>query len=480
MMSIQQKLRNFHESQSGSTAIMFGLLFTTVMGVVGFAVDYERAQNEKKIVQNHLDATLIHLGRGDDKSNPQEPGTKYLLESLKQAKIETQNVKPTFVYDAVEGSVTGTVKIKPRTIISGGILPAIEMEVISKAKPKVVGTVEIALVLDNSGSMNFSIDGNSNVFVAPPNRRADSLQEAVSGMFDVIYANPQVTPAVSVVPYATSVDVTDLFAANGESDFTGANGYSMESLGLDDFDPNEVTYQDHAGGKGVWAVERFISKNSDSSFRMNLASPSRKAVPVLSEGELQQWCHYRYYFYYGTSCINVAQGPNGRWYRDGYFRPHNGILPMTQNSQAVREYVSAFEPNGGTAGHIGAVWGLYTLTPGWHRFFDHDAGKPQPFKEATEKYLVIMTDGEFNSAQDSSLSTNDIFGYFASTCAKARDKGVTIFTVGLKVVENTKTDVSLRECAGDSGRYFSVDDHDSLKNAFKKIGRETGQLRISS
>ncbi len=475
-----QKIKNFGESQSGSTAIMFGLLFTTVMGAVGFAVDYERAQNERKIVQDHLDATLIHLGRSEHKNNPQEPGTQYLLASLDNAKVEIGNLKPTFTYDAVEGSITGRVGITPRTIISGGILPKIEMRVVSKAKPKVVGTVEIAMVLDNSGSMNFSIDSDEERFVSPPNRRADSLQEAVSDMFDVIYSNPNVTPAVSVIPYSTSVDITDLYAENGTSAFQGANGYSLYGLGLSDFNPSDVTYQDHKDGKGVWAAERFVNKRGDGTYNLSLANPGSRSLPILSQTPLQTWCSYRYYYQYGTRCIQVSRGPNGVWYRGGYFKAYNGILGMTKNAQTVREYVASFEPQGGTAGHIGAAWGLYTLVPSWGGFFNHEAGKPQEFSDTTEKYLIIMTDGEFNSAQDSSMSNDDIFSYFSSTCAIARDSNVTIFTVGLKVEEDTKTDVSLRKCAGETGRYFSVDDHDSLKDAFKKIGRETGELRISS
>ena len=461
---------------------MFGLIFTTVMGAVGFAVDFERAQNEKKIVQNHLDATLLHLGRSDDKSDPQAPGTKFLLASLRQSSLDVENLTPTFTYDPVEGSVTGTVKITPRSIISGGIMPEITMEVTSKAKPKVTGTVEIALVLDNSGSMNFGIDSTAESYVSPPNRRADSLQTAVSGMFDVIYSNPQVTPAVSVIPYATSVDITDMFARNDSGVFTGANGASLYSLGLSNLDLNSILYQNHTSGKGVWAAERFLNQNSDGSYNISLDKPNNgsQAIPVLSQSKMERWCSDRYYRYYGSRCINVSKAPNGKWYIDGYYRPTNGILPMTKDSQTVRNYVSAFEPNGGTAGHIGAAWGLYSLLPSWYSFFDHDAGAPQSLGETTEKYLVIMTDGEFNSAQTSSMWTNDIFTYFSSICAIARENDITIFTVGLKVVEDTKTDLSLRECVGKTGRYFSVDNHEGLKGAFKDIGREAGVLRISS
>jgi hypothetical protein len=328
--------------------------------------------------------------------------------------------------------------------------------------------------------MNFSIHNNVESFVSAPNRRADSLQEAVGGMFDVIYSNPTVTPAVSVIPYANSVDITDVYVDNPKSNFEGANGWTLEGLGIEDLDSGDVTYQDRSSGKGVWATERFISQRGNKSYRLNLANPNNSNLAVLSQGEMQSWCNYTYQYYYGSRCISVAQGPNGRWYKDGYFQATNGILTMTEDSQTVRNYVSSLDPKGGTAGHIGAAWGLYTLVPWWDGFFEHEAGRPQAFAETTEKYLVIMTDGEFNSTQNSTMSGDDVFHYFDSICEKARSKDITVFTVGLKVEEDTKTDLSLRDCAGDTGRYFPAADHDELKDAFVKIGRETGGLRISS
>lgn len=483
MKKTMNSIKSFTVGESGVTAIMFGILFSTVMAGVGFAIDYERAQNDKKIVQSHLDATILHLGRGDYKTNPQVPGTKYLLTSLKQSRVDVDGLEPVFTYDPVEGSVTGSVIITPQTLISGGIIPQIKMKVEAKANPKVTGTVEIALVLDNSGSMNFGIDSSDTTPVSAPNRRADALQEAVTEMFDVIYSNPLVTPAVSVIPYATSVDITDMFVANDTGLFSGLRGNSLSKLGLSNLDASLINYQDHSDGKAVWTSERFLGKQSGGGYRISLDAPNSgsNTIPVLVEGKKERWCDRSYYWHYGSRCINVIQSPKGQWWLGtSWFKPYNGVLPMTRNAQTVRDYVAAFEPDGGTAGHIGAAWGLYTLIPEWHQFFNHEAGKPQQFSEATEKYLVIMTDGEFNSAHDPSMKTDDVFSYFASVCEAARDKNVTIFTVGLKVVEGTKTDESLKACAGDTGRYFSVDNRHGLKGAFKDIGRETGVLRISS
>jgi hypothetical protein len=328
--------------------------------------------------------------------------------------------------------------------------------------------------------MNFSIHNDVPAYVAPPNRRADSLQEAVDGMFDVIYSNPQVTPAVSVIPYSNSVDITDVFVQNDKSKFEAANGWTMEGLGIDDLDASDVTYQDRSSGKGVWSVERFKSQKSDGSYNLSLSKPANEEIPVLSQGEMQTWCNNHYYYYYGTRCIKVSKGPDNRYYIGGYFKSTNGLLTMTQNAPVVRSYVKSLEPAGGTAGHLGAAWGLYSLVPSWQNFFKHDAGKPQKFDKTTEKYLVIMTDGEFNSAQKAGMSSDDIFQYFSSICAKARSKNITIFTVGLKVTDDTKTSLGLQNCVGTTGRYFPVESHEELKDAFIKIGRETGELRLSS
>jgi len=483
MKNLIRNTKSFLAAESGATAMIFGVIFSTVMAAVGFAVDYERAQNDKKIVQRHLDATILHLGRGDYKTRPQGPGTKYLLASLKQSRISTDGLEPVFTYDPVEGSVSGSIVITPQTIISGGIIPQITMTVRAKANPKVTGTVEIALVLDNSGSMNFGIDSSDATYVSAPNRRADALQEAVTEMFDVIYSNPLVTPAVSVVPYATSVDITDMFVANDTGLFAGLSGTTLGSMGLSNLDAALVKYQDHSDGKAVWTSERFLGRQSGGGYRISLDAPNSgsNTIPVLADGRKERWCDRSYYWTYGSQCIDVVQNSRGVWYLGtSLYKPFNGLLPMTRNAQTVRDYVAAFEPEGGTAGHIGAAWGLYTLVPEWDQFFDHEAGKPQQFGDTSEKYLVIMTDGEFNSAHDPSMEENDVFSYFASVCEAAREKNVTVFTVGLKVIEGTKTDESLKACAGDSGRYFSVDNRHGLKGAFKDIGREAGVLRISS
>lgn len=464
---------------------MFGLMFTTVMGAVGFAVDYERAQEDKKIVQNHLDATLIHLGRSESKRTPQAPGTSFLMDSLKNARVEFDDISAKFTYDSETGSVKGTVEVMPRTLISKTILSNTLITVTSSATPKVEGVVEIALVLDNSGSMNFSIDSDAAVYVNPPNRRADSLQDAVAGMFDVIYSNPLVTPAVSVVPYSDTVDITDIYVDNSNSKFFGANGWTLEGLGLDDFDAEDTTFQNRfvGTGKGAWATERFLSRRFDNFYNVSLNVPSNSAnhVGVLSQGEFQTWCDNSYVWRFGERCIQVAKGPDGRFHRNGYFQAKQGIQTMTTDAETVRSYVKAFEPQGSTAGHLGAAWGIYTLLPEWGTFFDHPAGTPAPLSDDKSKYLVVMTDGEFNSGQRSDMYGVRIFYYFLSMCQKARENGIKIFTVGLKVDKNTNTDISLRACSGSTGHHFPVEDHDSLAKAFVNIGRQTSTgLRISS
>ena len=157
--------------------------------------------------------------------------------------------------------------------------------------------------------------------------------------------------------------------------------------------------------------------------------------------------------------------------------PTKGIMPLTTDAQAVRDYVASFEPSGGTAAHIGAAWGLYALTPEWGDLFDHPAGDPVEWNSETDKFLVIMTDGQFNSQKDPNMNTTELYKYFQSVCTKARDNGVRIYTIGLLL--DSATDAVMSECAGNTGKYFPVDNRLELRAAFGAVGGETGELRLS-
>ena len=492
-MKLSSLLRKFSKDKKGSTAIGLGLTFTMVTGATIGAIEIEQMQKTRNVMQDKLDATVLYLGQSEYKTTPQDAGEAYFRSTIEATDLELTSMAPTFVYDEVSGKITGDVVFQIKGLMTGGLVAGKNLEIKAVAAPRVTGKVEIAMVLDVSGSMGWKFEDQTNAPVGQ--RRIDGLFEAAEGMFDVIYQNPMAVPAVAVIPYATSVDITDLVAntdeATREAGYEGhkintnyygnligsLGGLDLEDVGMAYGGPtiasltaDDVTVRNHKDTMAIYAAERYKRQAANGNYVVGLSKPnSNNQIPVYTETK--------------SRLINTNNGIRkispywGGWYYGGYERPTMGVMPMTKDVQAVRDYVEDFTPAGGTAGHIGAAWGLYALTPAWNNTFDHPAGKPQSFDETTEKYLVIMTDGEFNSQKDPNMDDDEMYKYFQSVCGKARQKGVRVFTVGL--LASTKTDTELAECAGDTGKYYPADNRLQLVEAFKSIGRETGELRLS-
>ena len=505
MSNLLSLFKSFAKRKEGSTATMLGLTFTMVTGATLGAVEIENAHRLESNIQKRMDATVIYLGKSEEKTDPQALGTQLLTDMLIEAGIiSNDDSKPnqisdyemTFEFDPETGEVKGNMSFKPMPIaipINDIMTTSDKLEVEAVASPKIMGRVEISMVLDTSGSMAWGFEDNNPAL--PGSRRMDGLHEAAEAMFDVIYQNPLAEPAVAVTPYAASVDITDIFAgrtyAERMDEFEGFGNKDLEDdLNLADMTSDDLERNDRTHTQGVWAAERYKNKRQDGTYNITQYKASTNSkIPVYTEYDYavndynagyhaRVFCDAAYVALFGQECVKGYKHHSwSTYYLGGFAKPTNGLLPMTKNAQQVRDYVASFSPDGGTAAHIGAAWGLYNLTPSWQHHFDPQAGRAEWWTDTTEKYLVIMTDGKFNSQKDPNMTDDDMYSYFQSVCTKARDLGVRIFTVGLLLDE--QTDRELAECAGNTGVHFPVDTRLELVDAFRAVGRATGELRLS-
>ena len=498
-------LRRFFRHNSGSIGLGLGLTMTMAAAATIGAVEIERMNKARSVMQDRLDMTVLHLGNTDDLATPQATGESYFRSQIDASDLDIVSMTPVFNYDSVTGSVDAVVDFEISSLMTGGFIDDHSLSVRSGATPRTKGNIEISMVLDVSGSMGWGFTSQHNAHKG--SRRIDGMHEAAAAMFDKIYENPNVTPSVSVIPYADSVDISDLFAATSTGErlqgYRDANPHNILNylglnrdkpldqvgmltvntsnlelfLSLEELSPDDLELRDRSHTMGVWAAERYRHKRGDGGYDIRVEAPSSSdQMPVFTEEFSELWSNFAFPYIYGREQIKVSPF-RGLYYYGGTVSPTIGVLPMTTDTQAVRDYVASFQPRGGTAGHIGAAWGLYSLSPDWDGVFDHPAGTPVAWDESTEKYLVFMSDGQFNSQQDSEMDTDDLYAYFQSVCTKARSLGVRIFTVGLLLDDNTEQQLS--QCAGNTGRFYSVDSRLQLVNAFKAVGREAGQLRLS-
>ena len=424
-----QGLRAFGRDPRGSVALMFGLMFPLLILLAGGATDISRAHAVKTKAQRTLDSTVLSMARsGLENDKIEEIGEDQFRTSIAIRDIPAALESATFTAEK-NGTPGGEdLVVGEATLVSTnfflGILGKndLTITVTSQAlKPNPL-PYEIALVLDVSGSMENDLNGAT---------RLQRLQESTRALFETLDAttSAQNAPSISVIPYSTSVNIgsvnSNILSA------TSVRGTPPPALGGD-----------------VWAAERSRGASANG-FNITDNNPASDPIPF----------------------VNTAEMPDAS--------PVHRILPLTNNRAQYLNAINGLTARGATAGHLGMIWGVYSLSPSWNSVW---AQAPKPNGSA-QKIIVMLTDGEFNTTHNigaqNTEDTQTSNAYFQSACSLAKDRGIVIYTIALSV--DATSEQLLAQCAdGSGGQMFSANSANSLENAFRSIAQAIGGLRLSS
>ena len=190
-----------------------------------------------------------------------------------------------------------------------------------------------------------------------------------------------------------------------------------------------------------------------------------------------------------------------------YVCPSGTVQPLTDLSNAparaaFNSEIDAMTAGGGTAGHIGAAWGWYLLSPQWTSVFGFQAGLG--YSPNVKKIVILLTDGGFNMAYN-----NGGLGLAGSGMAAAgptdannplvvgsspyqalqlcnnmksaapSGQAITIYTIGLLVAPDPVAEALLQSCSGASN-YYPANSASSLTATFADIAKKLTNLRVSS
>jgi Flp pilus assembly protein TadG len=178
----------------------------------------------------------------------------------------------------------------------------------------------------------------------------------------------------------------------------------------------------------------------------------------------------------------------------------NNVTPLTANKTRLNNAIDDLDVIGSTAGQMGVSWGWYMLSPNFATVWDKEvANQPLP-SETPElaKVLVLMTDGEFNTAHCSGVISNSYaysstgsaernncnpsrtpFQQAEGMCTAIKAQDIVIFTVGLQLNTAEYSDDFLLACATSTSHAFLAADNDELEAAFKSIATSISKLRLS-
>ena len=201
--------------------------------------------------------------------------------------------------------------------------------------------------------------------------------------------------------------------------------------------------------------------------------------------------------YTGSSsgCVYERSGPN---YASNafanYANPVGGttsncpgakILPLTNDTSALKSRINGFSVGGCTAGHTAIAWTYYMLSSSWNAAWP--TGSDAAAKGNARKYAIIMTDGIFNTHMSSGNVCNgpgeaNSRKYALDLCQAMKDDGITVYTIAFAAPSDAAQ--LMRKCANakDGTRNFAFDatSEAELKDAFVTIARDIEALRLTN
>jgi Flp pilus assembly protein TadG len=188
-------------AEGGNVATMFGIMLVPILGLIGTAVDYSRANSARTALQAALDSTALMLSKdapnitATELAQRAEQTFKALFNRPEVANLEIKAVFTTpqsgFKLDA---SANGTVPVAFMRVFGMS-----DMKIDSSTQVLWgVKRLEVALALDNTGSMASS--GKMTELKTAVKTLLDTLQKAAKKPDDV---------KVAIIPFDTTVRLSD-------------------------------------------------------------------------------------------------------------------------------------------------------------------------------------------------------------------------------------------------------------------------------
>lgn len=125
----------------------------------------------------------------------------------------------------------------------------------------------------------------------------------------------------------------------------------------------------------------------------------------------------------------------------------------------VGTYVDKFDAEGGTNSTAAFKEGVDSLLDAMEDTRHKNVNGLTP-----KKYILLMTDGENNSASDDTKTLTQ--------CKRAKDAGITVYTVGF-MLASTSAKNFLLKCASSPLNYYDATDGALLNDAFATVAQQT-------
>ena len=509
----------FRRDEGGNVLMLFGLAMVPLIGIMGASVDYAIASQKRTHLQTALDQAGLAVANDPPVS---DEATLSRIRQMMTAQLAANGI------GASEWSLTTAQQVNNRVSVAAtatfntklmNLLQIPTMTVAASTEVARTSKLEIALVLDNTGSME--LYGN----------RMASLRTAAKTLVDKLYSTPNAAQMVRValVPFVATVNIkadTGFSMAwidqNAQAQYHGINFNLVNGARA-----NHLTLFNNLNVAWKGCVEARAEPYDVEDAVPDALNPNTLFVPYLWPDEPDSGPSYTAGTSYPNNYIaddyTAPQGTQSKSTAAArqknttkYAKPHGAfdtvprdttgpnkgcgdpITPLTNNAQLMRDRIADMEAwdIAGTNVAQGMVWGWSVLSP------------TAPFTDGvayddlgTQKAMIVLTDGENNvtAATNHNLSHFSSYGYLAgdrfgthdqelaidaidtkvkTLCTKIKAKNIRLYTITFQL-NDASAQKMYRECATSSSMYFNSPTTSELEGIFKTIAEDLGNLRFS-
>ncbi len=503
---LARAFRKVSRDRSGNIALGFAGASLALLTAAGGAVDLTDYMMARRNLQNEVDRAALYAGNKVDLTNTTPPATQVQTYFTKTYDSSFGALKSVTTTDIENGIVVTAVATLPTAFLK---IIGIDQLTATASATVTWGdrSIEVALVLDNTGSM---ADSN----------KLSNLITAATGLVDFLKTKATASKFIkfSVVPFSNFVNVGTTWSKAAWIDQTGASPYysTYFSSPLDRF-----AIYTKLGKSWPGCVETRPAPYDIDDTAPTVGNPPTLFVPSFHPDEPDSGTYSSYANDYLNDKTTSWDDLTKTTYAPKYTSPTGidfsnstlysnykvpkgpqfmcDVQPLTTLSNdyaSIDAKIQAMTAAGSTNIPEGLAWGWRTLSP------SGPFSSGVAYSDTTNlKIIVLLTDGTnaintFSNALGGAYSS---WGYpvsgrlgtnpganlrtgldtkTRSVCAAIKAKGIKIYAIGL-MIDDSAGQQLLSDCSSGSGYYYNSPTADQLDSVFTSIGKKISQLRIS-
>lgn len=451
-------LKRFRRNDEASVGMIFGLALVPMMGITGVAVDYSRSAAVRNELQVAVDATSLALAKDS------------VIETSAQYNARAQavfNGNWTSRFGASLESLTVTKGTDKFKVDAKARVNYAVMSIFGVTGGDVGATatsgwglnkIEIALVLDNTGSMGWSNKMQELKKALCGDQTCSNLNPTsgfVRKMKDAAVLNNQIR--VSLVPFDTSVRVPAATQAsviagaplNSTFSYTGAgycagNPTTSRRISFVRFADRDKDTNGCGAGRVTQATWQGCLWDRD---QLNNLDTKPSGVDVADVQTLHP----------AVTC------------RSNNLARMMSFVDVKTSSSTLISALATMQPSGNTNLTVGVTWGTNMLTPGLPL---STAAASQP---NLQRFMILLTDGD-NTENRQTTAAGSIDARARLACADAKAQGILIYSI--RVIEGNQA--LLKECASGPGYYYEVSNASQIDGVFTAIAGKINSIRLTN